>query len=128
MLKYGYIYKVGNEIYDPNGKIEESLSDDDIILHNTKLATMEVEAARKKGRATFYILQNKSVGTWDGTYTWPIKQIKTSWHNFAGLDGRRDIWFMIDDQQWYGVNIGDTDIVRAKRIEKSRVNKNMGVF
>ena len=124
MLKYGYIFKVGNDkIYDPNGKIEEPLSDDDIMIHNTKLTTMEVEAARKKGRATLYIIQNKNVGTWDSTYIWPIKQIKTSWHNFAGPDGRQDIWFNINDQRWYGVNIGNTDIVRARRIKKSRVNK-----
>ena len=133
MLPYGYIFKFGNEkIYDPNGKIEEPLSDLDIINHNTKVAIMEIESALKTGKATFYLFKSKkcndpwiekyylNVGTWDGTYKFEIIDIHKSWHNFAGPDGRRDCWFKIKDQLWHGVNIGDNDIVHAKRIKSRR--------
>jgi len=128
MLPYGYIFKFeGHGVFDPNGKIEEPLSDLDIINHNTKLAIMEVESALKTGKATFYIsykinengLKSYSVGTWDSTYKWPAT-IRTSWHNFVGKDGRRDCWFKIKDQCWHGVNIGNNDIVHAKRIKSRR--------
>ena len=35
MLPYGYIFKFRDKIYDPDRKIDEPLSDMDIINHNT---------------------------------------------------------------------------------------------
>ena len=132
MLPYGYIFKFdGHGVFDPNGKIEEPLSDLDIINHNTKVAIMEIESAMKTGKATFYLsytqdpndvypwIKTYYVGTWDCTYKWNA-YVKTSWHNFAGKDGRRDCWFKIKDQLWHGVNIGNNDIVHAKRIKSRR--------
>ena len=131
LLPYGYIFKFGNKrIYDPNGPIEEPLTDEDITNHNKKLAQIEVENALKTGRAVFYIgytqnpddaypwIKQYHVGTWDGSYRWNA-YVKTSWHNFAGKDGRRDCWFNINGQRWHGVNIGNSDMVHAKRV-KSR--------
>jgi hypothetical protein len=125
MLPYGYIFKFeGHGVFDPDGKIEEPLSDLDIINHNTKLAIMEVESALKTGKALLYLYRDRtqsySVGTWDGTYKFPCLKGKTSWHNFAGKDGRLDLWIKIKDQCWHGVNIGDNDIVYAKRIKSRR--------
>jgi len=125
MLPYGYIFKVGDKkIYDPDRKIDEPLSDLDIIIHNTKLATMEIETAMKTGKALLYLYRDRtqsySVGTWDGTYKFSCLKGKTSWHNFAGKDGRLDLWFKIKDQSWHGVNIGNNDIVYAKRIKSRR--------
>lgn len=125
MLPYGYIFKFeGHGVFDPNGKIDEPLSDLDIINHNTKLAIMEIEAAMKTGKALLYLYRDRtqsySVGTWDGTYKFPCLKGKTSWHNFAGKDGRRDCWFNINGQRWHGVNIGNNDIVHAKRIKSRR--------
>ena len=131
LLNHGYIFNFGNErIYDPDGRIEEPLTDEDITNHNKRLAQIEVENAMKTGRATFYIghtqnpddvypwIKQYHVGTWDGSYRWNA-YVKTSWHNFAGKDGRRDCWFNINDQRWHGVNIGNSDMVHAKRV-KSR--------
>lgn len=130
MLPYGYIFKFKDHgAFDPNGKIEEPLSDLDIINHNTKIAIMEIESALKTGKATFYISyklheggkkSNYMITTWDGTYKFPCIDISSSWHNFAGEDGRTDCWFKIQDQLWHGVNIGDNQIVHAKRIKSRR--------
>ena len=83
LLPYGYILNFGNKrIYDPNGLIEEPLTDEDITNHNKKLAQIEVENALKTGRAVFYIgytqnpddaypwIKQYHVGTWDGSYRW----------------------------------------------------------
>ena len=128
LLHYGYIFNFDGRICDPDKLIEEPLTDEDITNHNKRLAQIEVENAMKTGRATFYIgyTQNQDdvypwikqyhVGTWDGSYRWPAF-VKTSWHNFAGKDGRRDCWFSINGQRWHGVNIGDNDMVHARRVK-----------
>jgi hypothetical protein len=93
---------------------------------------MEIESALKTGKATFYLFRSKkcndpwiekyylSVGTWDGSHRFEIIDIHKSWHNFVGKDGRTDCWFKIKDQLWHGVNIGNNNIVHAKRIKSKR--------
>ena len=130
MLPYGYIFKFKDYgMFDQDGKIVDSLSDLDIINHNTKIAILEFQSAMKTGKAIFYLhytlkecdLKSEYiVGTWDGTYKFPCIEVKTSWRNFAGKDGRLDLWFKIKDQCWHGVNIGNNDIVYAKRIKSRR--------
>ena len=61
---------------------------------------------------------------WDGAKVcnWPSTLVfigcryRTSYHNFAGKNGRTDVWFCgPDGHTWHGVNIGNHQIVRCKR-------------
>ncbi len=123
----GYIFKFGNTPFEPSGELTE-LSDEEIAEHNRKLADAEVKQALEAGKATFYLrrewdstcswIAHYSVGTWDGSYKWDAV-VSISDHNMAGKNGRIDCWFNINNQKWHGVNIGDNEIVHAKRL-KSR--------
>ena len=125
----GYIFKFeGHGAFDPNGIIPD-LTDEQIKAHNLALAKLEVELALKEGKATFYYFKKyagdklypgiytEHVGTWDGSYKWPAIS-KESWHNMAGKNGRKDLWFNIEDQKWWGKRIGSCDLVRAKRVKR----------
>jgi len=116
-------------LLDPDGKVQD-MTLDQVKDHNRQLADAEVEQAKKTGRGIFYLTwtQNPNdkipgiktyyVGTWEGSFKWNC-YIKSSWHNFAGRDGRRDCWFNLEGTPghlWHGVNIGDNDIVRCKRL------------
>jgi hypothetical protein len=80
---------------------------------------------RETGKAVLYLsheVKGESkihyAGNWPGTLKIRIGgAIKYSWHNFAGKDGRRDVWFKFDGSWWHGVNIGDNDLLRCKRLK-----------
>lgn len=54
---------------------------------------------------------------WPSTLKIQISRPSKSWHNFAGKDGRRDHWFSYRGKQYHGVNIGDNDILRVRRLK-----------
>jgi hypothetical protein len=109
----------GHGVYGPNGKV--TINPVDIAKHNKELAQAELEAMRAIGRALLYTrdIDGKAhVGTWDGSFNWPVSYQRSSWHNMAGKNGRTDFWFTgPDGKQWHGVNIGDNQIVRTRRIK-----------
>ena len=71
------------------------------------------------GKATLYLNSGK-ITDWPGKLTFPvIGRVSRSWHNFAGRDGRRDVDFVGPDGFiWHGTNIGDNDVLRAKRTKR----------
>lgn len=126
----GYVINFpGHGLFDPDGKVE-GMTQDQVANHNRMLAEAEVDQAKKTGKGIFYLTwtQNPNdkipgikryyVGTWDGSHKWNC-YVKCSHHNFAGRDGRRDVWFNLEQEPgylWHGVNIGNNDIVRCKRL------------
>jgi hypothetical protein len=94
---------------------------------NTATDRNVIATAKKTGKAIFYVfgrgsnakidLDKLRVGTWTGKTKWSCTKARSSHHNFAGRNGRLDLWWNIDNQKWHGVNIGDNDIVRAKVIK-----------
>lgn len=68
------------------------------------------------GRHTLY-LTDKAIVNWPGTLSIPTFGIRKSWHNFAGRDGRRDVWFDYKGNSYHGVNIGNSQILHVKRIK-----------
>lgn len=71
------------------------------------------------GRCTLYLTQNDDqwiVGNWPGTLNVRCSIPRYSFHNFAGQRGRRDVWFRCEGHEFHGVNIGDNDILRVRRI------------
>ena len=69
-----------------------------------------------KGCLVMYLIEGeRKVTNWCGTLSIPIRRIQYSNHNFAGRNGRRDVWFVFKGNRYHGVNIGDSDICRVKR-------------
>lgn len=65
------------------------------------------------------ILQARSVGNWPGSLKIPCYRSTHSRHNIGRT--RIDVWFFDSEgKPWHGVNIGDNDIVRCKRIKSMR--------
>jgi len=116
----GYIFNFGEHgAFAPDGKIPD-LIPEQIDAHNNILAKIELEAFIKNGKGTFYHFRKDGyhfVGMWAGEEPRFPATVRFSHHNFAGKNGRRDFWFTINGQKWHGVNIGDNDIVRAKRLK-----------
>ena len=134
----GYIFNfTGHGAFDPSGLVEingvkRQPTTEEIETHNRILSQAELTAIKKHGRGCLYLhrkvtkweFEGKpatstaySVGTWASSESDCVKvyHTTTSFHNFAGRDGRRDVWFTLDGSRWHGVNIGDNDIVRVKR-------------
>jgi hypothetical protein len=109
--------------YSPDGKVE--MSSAEIEAHNRELAVAEIEQAKQTGRAVFYFFPAKVcadgfkrdfVGTWEGSFKFQVCNVNTSRNNWGAK--RTDMWFVgPDGKTWHGVNIGDNDILRCKRIK-----------
>lgn len=111
----GYIFNFPNHgAFCPDGKVPATA--EQIMRHNQFLADMELKAMQDHGRAILYQYDGNRVGTWTGRHTWPISYSRKGNHNIAGK--RLDIWFTgPGGKRWHGVNLGDNDIVRCKRIK-----------
>lgn len=117
---FGFIFNFkGHGSFDPNGKVEvngQELSQEDINKHNSLLAYREWQNMIKGGSGVLYLLNNgEFVGDWIGENKLNINYSRESFHNMAGKNGRRDVWFRLDGSRWHGVNIGDNNICRVRR-------------
>lgn len=116
----GYLFDfAGRGVFAPDGKTE--IPSADVAAHNRALAELEAQEAKRTGRATLYLSGDKvngwTVGDWCGgackVSPW---RVRLSFHNFAGRDGRRDVWFRWMGRDWHGVNVGDSQILRCKAL------------
>lgn len=79
-------------------------------------AENDKEQMRRTGRACLYLnAKTREVTNWPGSLRLRCGPARKSWHNFAGRNGRTDVWFTFEGDTWHGVNIGDNDILRCKR-------------
>lgn len=125
----GYIFNfTGHGAFAPCGRVQlqngvvRDLVQDEINEHNRLLGEIEWTALKKHGRGVLYLTRDKDdhykVATWvDSNHVFPWR-VSKSWHNFAGHNGRTDVWFNLDGSSWHGVNIGDNQICRVKRCKE----------
>lgn len=108
-----YILHFENKAFSPDGKVQ--MSEAEAKAHNAELAKAQIEEMKASGHAILYMHEKGAkVGTWEGSFKFPAVT-RSSFHNMAGKNGRRDVWFTFDGSTWHGVNIGDNDIVRCRR-------------
>lgn len=118
-MSTGYVFvSAQHGAFDPNGKVEMTQAQAD--EHNQELASQELAFFKEYGRGVFYLFGpfgSCSVGHWcskpDQRFA-VVRQRKstTNWGH-----PRIDVWFKFDGSLWWGVNIGDNDIVRARKIK-----------
>lgn len=76
----------------------------------------ELKNAKPGDRFTHYI-SNGRVINWPGTLDIPVMFSRKSFHNMAGKNGRMDVWFNYEGKHFWGVNVGDNDLLRIKAIK-----------
>lgn len=119
-MTIGYVMDFkGHGAFSPDGKVE--MTPEQIEAHNNALMVAELEAMKQTERAVLYLFRDVpgkiSIGQWaskDFQRT-PVSSIRHSRNNW-GVQ-RTDVWFKANGQNWWGVNLGDNDIVRCKRIK-----------
>lgn len=62
-------------------------------------------------------LSNNRIVNWPGSLKIPVTSQRKSWHNFAGKNGRTDIWFTFKGNRYHGVNVGDNQILRVRKLK-----------
>jgi hypothetical protein len=81
----------------------------------------ELKAAIKTGQFTAYLVEDTTTSgrivSFPGLEFAKVHGIRRSWHNMAGRNGRRDVWFRMAGRTWHGVNIGDNQVVRCKVVK-----------
>lgn len=128
----GFIFSaLGKGAFSPDNRIviadethenkTRELTDAEIETHNNLLARAELDAMEKNGKGILYLSRdvagNYSVASWSGLGK-TFASVRKSWHNMAGKDGRKDVYFQMGGKRWHGVNIGDNQIVRAHVLKR----------
>lgn len=114
----GYVMRFeGHGDFAPGGRLD-GLSLDEIATHNRRLGELEWAAMLAAGCGVLYLTQGgRYVSQWSGGQAVKVDWLRVSDHNMAGRGGRRDVWFTIEGQTWHGVNIGDAQICRVRRVK-----------
>lgn len=82
-------------------------------------ANVDRETLRHADRTALYLAKG-IVTNWPGTLTIVPSRTKNGRHNIAGT--RIDVWFTgPDGAAWHGVNIGDNDILRCRKLKSRSV-------
>ena len=122
----GYIFKFGEHgAYSPTGKIkveDRELTQIEIETHNKILETAEIDAAVQAGRGLFYFAKEQgvyTVTTWCEGFISPWVFVRQFYAPaFGGRITAYHVWFTgPDGKKWYGINKGDSQIVRARRMK-----------
>lgn len=139
----GYIFNFeGHGAYAPDGKVkvgDAELTQAQVDEHNRLLGEMEKQAAIEHGRAVFYFsykidppytpenprwrggrtYSNFKVSNWCGSWKAPHTYATKSFTPGFNCSERWHVYFTgPDGKQWYGINQGDNQIVRARRLKK----------
>lgn len=138
----GYIFNFeGHGAYAPDGKIkvgDAELTQAQVDEHNRLLGEMEKQAAIEHGKAVFYFsydvkriresdpmtrnnrrYENYRVSNWCGSWTSPWAYATKSFTPGFNCSERWHVYFTgPDGKKWYGINQGDNQIVRARRLKK----------
>lgn len=117
----GYLWHVGDKgCFSPNvGRV--TLSREEAEQHNARMEEAEREWIRQTGRAVLYL--TKRPGGWvvtnfTGSLVIEPGLVQKGSHNW-GCD-RYDVWFAFEGRRWHGVNIGDNELLRCKRLKGGR--------
>lgn len=127
----GYIFDFGQgRIHDPSGPMA-GITPEQITQHNQLLAAAELAAIRQQGRGTLYVTITSApdqtrrnhvpdsgsctVSSWSGALKIP-GQYKRTRRGFGGESF--DVWFTWDGEPWYGINQGDSQLLRVRRVKR----------
>ncbi len=137
----GYIFNLaGHGAYAPDGKIkvgDAELTQAQVDEHNRLLGEMEKQAAIERGKAVFYFsydiqriresepltrgnrrYENYQVSNWCGSWKSPYTYATRSFTPGFNCSERWHVYFTgPDGKKWYGINQGDHQIVRARRLK-----------
>jgi hypothetical protein len=129
----GYVFEFpGKGAFEPNSRfmiadeIRENktreATPEEIATHNRLLGEMELNGMKEHGKGVLYLTRSEdgrySVATWSGAGKTNCHHVRHSWHNFAGRDGRTDVYFTMAGKVWHGVNIGDSQICRCHVLKR----------
>ena len=134
----GYIFNFeGHGAYQPIGKVETSPQEPtqaEIDVHNGLLAKAEIDHAIEAGKAVFYFsyertsqprirdrysYTNFKVSNWPGTWKSPHVYATKSFTPGFNCGERWHVYFTgPDGKDWYGINQGDKDCFRARRLKR----------
>lgn len=81
------------------------------------LSRVSSDAERTTGsaeRAPYLRASNWRVTNWPGSLTLPVLSLRRGSHNWRNVE-RVDVWFIFAGYVWHGVQLGDSQILRAKR-------------
>lgn len=116
-LGKGFYEATGLIKIDDNGLIREPMKAE-VKAHNAELESQQLAAMKKAGKGTLYLTQDETgafyVSTWSGLHKMRCLEVRKSWHNMAGKDGRKDVYFYYGEKRWHGVNVGDSQLCRVK--------------
>lgn len=82
---------------------------------------------RETGRAVLYLSDvagadprgscrdRLRVSNWPGSLSLPVLAVRASRNNFGAQ--RTDVWFRHEGREWHGVNVGDNQILRCRRLK-----------
>ena len=121
-------FDCGKPIYKPEatkkhgfGGTGYAIDDDKNKICYQCCAVRDKKQMLSDGEIFLYLDKEKKIVTnWPGTLIIPVNQIKYSYHNMAGKNGRRDFWFMFDWQDWHGFNVGDSQIARCHKLKNNK--------
>lgn len=139
----GYVFNFeGRGAYAPDGLVkvgDADLTQAQVEEHNRLLGQMEMEHAKQTGRALVYFsytvdppytpqnprwrggrtYKDFRVSNWVGTWKSPKAYATKSFTPGFNCRERWHVYFTgPDGMKWYGINQGDSQIVRARRLKK----------
>lgn len=84
---------------------------------------LDKQALIEDGKLTGYFVKKDDgkyyFSNWPGTFLIPVYYSRSSWHNFAGKNGRTDFWCTFQGKKYHGVQIGhNSQIARLKALKK----------
>lgn len=80
----------------------------------------DAEAMERDGKAILYLIRGGDgklkITNWPGTLTVHSQfEYRKSRNNFGAP--RTDVWFRFNGRDWHGVNLGDSEILRCRRLK-----------
>lgn len=125
----GYVLNFQSKgAYDPTGLVTvngEPITQAQVDTHNQILGRAEVTSMIEQGVGLLYLSKHNTdwqVSTWAGTWTAkPYYMNRTKVTAFSTLIQQTTVHFNgPDGKAWYGVNKGDNQILRARRLKKQK--------
>lgn len=95
---------------------------DEASMHNLAFGRAKLATMNANGFAMLYLVDGGANGDgmmvqdWSGQLRIKPTKVRKGRHNIART--RFDVWFTYEGQRWHGVNIGDNQILRCRRIKK----------
>ena len=102
----------------PPGPVGYGTDADGNIVCYACCGVLDAQHMAQAGSIILYVTESGSsyrISNWPGTLTFTPTQVRHGRHNICGT--RLDVWFDGPDRsRWHGVNIGDNQVLRCRRL------------